>query len=583
MADYKEMADKEVARLAGRFPAPSVSDAPTLMADQPFGGEPPLPVTTPTPVARTAVPEERVTKPAIKVPSRGTLAEALGEMAPDFGRFKKAIDVVPSLLEAGQKLSRAQSDETKAKMEGQALLAKEQASALESHAQTVRNDIAAQERKLAEFPYPEFHPTKENAQSLGELFSIMSTMGVLLGGAGKLSSINALNAMGGMLKGWQAGRADLFKREKETFDKEFQRIKAIHEDLKRTFDEYMKARAVDKEAAMYKAQELATKAGANSIIAAQIKVGDYKAVADSLQAFVNLKQHLEDREAQMQLAQMREGRADERARLQREQQLEIAKARAAGTSTKAGQNAQIFASRVYGNIENAAQDIKNINLLPKTADLPVLAGMLNVDRDTALGSISSLLARKITKKEDRAFQQVSDQLGAALARLESQGLASGGTKSAIASFNSMRPAAGDDAINMALFIARAKQEIETGVRVLSKMHGATAEQKEAAQAIVQDLNRIVPFNVEEVQAVMGRGKAPLSEKMQKLVSAKPVAVSLQMPEERTDTTAAPSAAPSPAGGLNIDDERNRAKSAIERGAPEAEVKRRFKEATGKDL
>ena len=582
MADYKEMADKEVARLAGRFPAASASEAPTLMADLPGGGVPPAAIPAAAPAT---APVETVTKPRTVVPSAGVLPSALGEMTPDFGRFKKAIDVVPSLLEAGQKLSRAQSDETKAKMEGQALLAKEQASALENHAQTVRNDIAARERKLAEFPYPEFHPTKENAQSLGELFSIMSTMGVLLGGAGKLSSINALNAMGGMLKGWQAGRADLFKREKETFDKEFQRIKAIHEDLKRTFDEYMKARAVDKEAAMYKAQELATKAGANSIIAAQIKVGDYKAVADSLQAFVNLKQHLEDREAQMQLAQMREGRADERARLQREQQLEIAKTRAAGMSTKAGQNAQIFASRVYGNIENAAQDIRNINLLPKTADLPVLAGMLNVDRDTALGSISSLLARKITKKEDRAFQQVSDQLGAALARLESQGLASGGTKSAIASFNSMRPAAGDDAINMALFIARAKQEVETGVRVLSKMHGATAEQKEAAQLIVEDLNRIVPFNVEEVQTVMSRGKAPLSDKMQKLISARPVAVDLQMSPEQPAPAPAPAAspAPSPSSGLNIDEERSRAKSAIQRGAPEAEVRKRFKEATGKDL
>jgi hypothetical protein len=111
--------------------------------------------------------------------------------------------------------------------------------------------------------------------------------------------------MGGMLKGWQAGRADLFKREKETFDKEFQRIKAIHEDLKRTFDEYMKARAVDKEAAMYKAQELATKAGAGSIIAAQIKVGNAKAVGDSLKAFVDLKNHIEDRQARAQEAAVR--------------------------------------------------------------------------------------------------------------------------------------------------------------------------------------------------------------------------------------------------------------------------------------
>jgi hypothetical protein len=51
------------------------------------------------------------------------------------------------------------------------------------------------------------------------LFGLIGVIGASLGGAGKMSATTSLNAMGGMMKGWQEGRADLFKREKETFDK----------------------------------------------------------------------------------------------------------------------------------------------------------------------------------------------------------------------------------------------------------------------------------------------------------------------------------------------------------------------------
>jgi hypothetical protein len=111
-------------------------------------------------------------------------------------------------------------------------------------------------RKEAEFPYPEFHPTKDNAESLGGLFSIVSTLGIMLGSSGKQSGLNAMNAMTGMMNGWQKGRADLFKREKEEFDKEFNRIKVLREGLRKDLEDYMKLLPYDKEAAMYKAAEI---------------------------------------------------------------------------------------------------------------------------------------------------------------------------------------------------------------------------------------------------------------------------------------------------------------------------------------
>jgi hypothetical protein len=143
-----------------------------------------------------------------------------------------------------------------------------------------------------------------------------------------------------MLKGWQAGRADLFKREKETFDKEFQRIKSIRENLRKDLDDYMKLLPYDKEAAMYKAEEITRKVGTNSIIAAYMAKQQPEMALTLLESAGKVIQHKEDKDAQMEIARMREGRADERARLQREQQLELARIKSAGAAVKVSEKTQ---------------------------------------------------------------------------------------------------------------------------------------------------------------------------------------------------------------------------------------------------
>jgi len=188
-----------------------------------------------------------------------------------------------------------------------------------------------------------------------------------------------------------------------------------------------------------------------------------------------------------------------------------------GDKTRQGQNALTFASRVYGNIENAAADLENILSLPATSQSPVFAGMIGVDRDTAFRSLTSLVAREITSKEERAFEQITNSLDAALARLEGQGLATGGTQAAIRSFSSLKPRAGDAAINLALYLARVKQEIQTGVKVHEKMPGATPEQLVATTDVLKRIDTAVPFNVSDVLSVLRGNGRPIEAKMEALI------------------------------------------------------------------
>jgi len=105
-------------------------------------------------------------------------------------------------------------------------------------------------------PEPEFKPTQDNAADIGGLFSMIATMGVALGGSGKLSGLNAMNAMGGMLKGYQQGRKDLFTKEQATFDKELASMKAHNDLLIKKLAEYDALRVTDKEAALIKGGEI---------------------------------------------------------------------------------------------------------------------------------------------------------------------------------------------------------------------------------------------------------------------------------------------------------------------------------------
>jgi len=213
--------------------------------------------------------------------------------------------------------------------------------------------------------------------------------------------------------------------------------------------------------------------------------------------------------------------------------------RPAPKATSAGQNAQMYAGRVYGNIEGASQDLINIANSPSISQSPVFSGIINSDPTTALGSVKALALRTITPDEQRAFDQLSQQVGLALSRLEAQGLASGSTQSQVKGFDALRPKAGDSAVNMALYLAKVRQEIETGIKVHSTMAGANPEQKKNAQARLKEVQDAIPFTVSEVLSVLKDNKETLSDSSRKLLSQPGIATGLQMEGGQTTTQQKP--------------------------------------------
>jgi len=452
---------------------------------------------------------------------------------------KAAFDVAQGDINIEQAKRQETAKEAKMKVENLDKFSKEvQAMPERTTLQQAREDMSAMS----------FVPTKETATDLAAMFSLISIVGMLVG---KSDAQRSMYAMNGMLEGYQKGRADLYKKEQIEFDKNFKAMQAKVATLEKALTEAMEVKKYDKEKGDLMVTMALAESDSQVLKAMRSRQGDVAVLGNVRKAREDLNtvaglinsnaqeaarrtEALEARKQADRIARENRAAADERARLARVQQKELAELKA-GQPGKQGQNALTFASRVYGNIENATNDLVNLTNLPAVAESPIFAGMIGADRDTVLRNITAFAARKVTNKDQRAFEQIANSLDAALARLEAQGLANGSTRGAIASFSALKPREGDDAINMAIYLARVKQEIETGIKVHAEMPGATPGQKQNNLTNIERINKTVPFSVEDTLNILKANRKPLGKKMEQLLTQPQIVPNANMEPQGSQT------------------------------------------------
>jgi hypothetical protein len=109
---------------------------------------------------------------------------------------------------------RLEGERNVARAEEKMRLRQEEATAFQNAPQQQELKTARDELKNAAFV-----PSKANAQDIATMFSLVGLIGMAIGGGGKVSAFNAMGAMNGMLEGYQKGRLDLYKKEKDVFEK----------------------------------------------------------------------------------------------------------------------------------------------------------------------------------------------------------------------------------------------------------------------------------------------------------------------------------------------------------------------------
>ena len=187
------------------------------------------------------------------LPTKGQLGmkEALGLSEPF---MQEKARLLPKITEA-----KGAVEEAKQAQQVTGLAGEEQA--VKQFATEEKGAQDAYQAKIEKEPLPAFIPSKENANDIAGLFSMVSVMGALLGGTGKLNSMQALSAMNGMLEGHQKGRADLYKKQATEFDKAFKGMLQKHSEFRKEMEDAIRLAATNKEAGVAAARLAAAKAG----------------------------------------------------------------------------------------------------------------------------------------------------------------------------------------------------------------------------------------------------------------------------------------------------------------------------------
>jgi hypothetical protein len=307
-----------------------------------------------------------------------------------------------SQLQSG--ITEAQSREASGKQKQEKILAEGAATGLEKETQAIRGAQETYQKEIEAEPLPAFIPTKDTAQDIAGLFSLISVIGAVVG---KKNAQMALGNMNAMLEGHQKGRADLYKKERNEFDTNFKAMIKKHEEFRKKMEDAIKLAPRDKEKAMADAKIAAVEAGSD-IVKAQLDRGyladAYKTVDELQKGITKVKEAYEK-----ETAAERRHRESLGARERQHRETLAAQDRRAAEKGTRGSASQETSLRVMqqdiGNAKYNLEDLKN--LAEKTGKLP---GGSVAFAQKFTGDMTSMLMRYAANQQIDEGLQASDAL-----------------------------------------------------------------------------------------------------------------------------------------------------------------------------
>jgi len=118
-------------------------------------------------------------------------------------------------------------------------LQKIQKTADEKRQKTAEAQILSQEGQYTK-PAPDFKPTEESASGFAALGALLAASGAILGSGGRSSGLMAMNAVSGMMNGYNSGRKDLYEQQRQQFEESMKSWEKHREQVKDAFDRAMK-------------------------------------------------------------------------------------------------------------------------------------------------------------------------------------------------------------------------------------------------------------------------------------------------------------------------------------------------------
>lgn len=406
---------------------------------------------------------------------------ALGtDMSDPFEKYFKQMKDYTS--EERRKAQEAQKSiaETQSKIEGEAL--RRQSELAQKQAQEMSGIISGYSKQLmAPPPKREIDPqTKEGMMGLAALLPVA---GAFFGGKGLTSATGAMQAMTGLVKGYQEGNKERIAFEQKKYDDAMREFDRHQQQIKAAFDLAIKGAQVNQSAAQAKLKMDLHAFGAPMLAELVEKQGIVKTSEDNINMYNNyLKQ-----------------------RMSYEEKMNVAKIR----SEKTGATSALLAGRAENIREafiQASQDILNIADRPSDKSvLGTFAGMTGQSGKGLIDSLSNTFARTVTDDDSRTLQQLIAGLEANLSMALGGGYATSQSKARMDQYKAQIPQAGDSGYVVANFLARIKQELNILAENFPSKPGASPEMNAAVQRYNLKINEAIPFDVRDVSAALMSG------------------------------------------------------------------------------
>jgi len=461
--------------------------------------------------------EELATLPKVpSLPTKGRigLSEALGVSEPF---MKRKSELQPQI-------SAAEGDVAKAQQAQQETLATGKSQAMQQYGTEQEAAQKAYEGKLEAEPLPAFVPTKETTQDIAALFSVISVIGAIVGGSGKMAAQRSMGAMNGMMEGYRKGKSDQYKQERNEFDANFKSMIQKHSEFRKEMEDAVKLAATNKEAGFQAAELAATKAGSD-IVKAQLRKGDlmgaYKLVDESQKGAneaVKLEQkaRAEEEKAQQHRADMAQRERHQRESMAQRERLEAIKATTKGAGGAGGAAAGQI-ERMVNAMSQVSGAINSLAQLPVTTSSPVFG---QKEFSGLFTAPLSVLNQKMSKETSQMMQDRLTGVGRNLASLETGGAATGLadlTKSIQAGVGIPAGAKLHVALDK---LAEMRRIVEDAGRAALSSSKYTEDQKQLIRENIMIVEKAIPFTLQDVVDAVNAsgGKSPKVSKQDQNLS-----------------------------------------------------------------
>jgi hypothetical protein len=209
----------------------------------------------------------------------------------------------------------------------------------------------------------EFKPSQETFIGMSSLAGLIAFIGTAAGQYGAMSGKAAIDSMTGMMKGYQTGRQDVFRREQIQFEKEMASLKATQERLYKELEQADKTALID-----------SAKASADRAVAIAASGSDFLKASYNTKGARGVKEDLfKFMDAQQKADTMAQNLGIAREKMAQARDLAAAKASNQGVLKPSAKAAEGYVAQniLSNDLGGLANDLKNPNLQKQISDYRV--------------------------------------------------------------------------------------------------------------------------------------------------------------------------------------------------------------------